>query len=714
MSHINKVIDADPHFVIDINTRNIKNVSQTKTSLVQYDHNSERFSFTLPRFVEGHDMTECNSVQVHYFSSANPDTKGLYEIDDLSICEEDTENVCCTWLISRNVTQTAGALQFILRFACLTDDGTEEYAWHTNPFRGISISAGMNNAEAVAEQYADILEQWKTQLFDASAEGVENINTAKTAAVAEIEAAGQRVADSLPDDYTAMSAKVDVLENEKISKDILATQCEVIERVRIKNSLPGNAIAPSTASATFLKKFDMTTSSGLIYTLLPYEKVYTSAYALICVTNADEVSLYGREPIENYSDDVTTITGRIVTVDIDAIKAKYPTAKYLYIGMEYATAVDLYTTDVSHIKWMNGATDRILSRESEKPLQNKVIANMVLPTMQVPAESVAVVGHEWNMYFDNIFPDFDTHGLFVKVSGISAELNERYLRITPTTEDVGDYTLDIQLCKRSNRSYDIVARQTMTLHIIQDESVGNKNILFIGDSLTNSAIYPAEIQHNLSHGEWSSVGTKEKTVSVNGDSLTVKHEGRNGWCVTDYVNPDTVSKYKDDTNPFINPNTNKFDFSYYLSNNNIVMPDVVCLNLGTNDTNNYRQLENTISAMNEMIASIHSVNANIIILIPLISNCAYHTSFNFLVRAGMVRDVYMQNYSARTDNVFLSDLYIGIDTVNDFPKTMTATSARNNTQIEVYSDAIHPNESGYLHFADCYYNHILYRLSTQE
>ena len=199
MSHINKVIDADPHFVIDINTRNIKNVSQTKTSLVQYDHNSERFSFTLPRFIEGHDMMECNSVQVHYFSSANPDTKGLYAIDDLSICEEDAENVCCTWLISRNVTQTAGALQFILRFACLADDGTEEYAWHTNPFRGISISAGMNNTEAVVEQYADILEQWRIELFSLTEEGIRNINTEKEKAVASVESAGQRVLGSLPE-----------------------------------------------------------------------------------------------------------------------------------------------------------------------------------------------------------------------------------------------------------------------------------------------------------------------------------------------------------------------------------------------------------------------------------------------------------------------------------------------------------------------------------
>lgn len=172
MSHVNKVIDADPHFEIDINTRNIKNVSQSKVSLVQYDHNSERFSFTLPRFVEGHDMLECNVVQVHYLSTANPDERGLYQITDLAECEENTDNVCCTWLISQNVTQNAGAIQFLLRFACVAEDGTIEYAWHTNPFTGIHVSAGMDNAEYIIEMYADIIEQWKNELWSTIKEDV--------------------------------------------------------------------------------------------------------------------------------------------------------------------------------------------------------------------------------------------------------------------------------------------------------------------------------------------------------------------------------------------------------------------------------------------------------------------------------------------------------------------------------------------------------------
>lgn len=261
MSHINKVIDADPHFVIDINTRNIKNVSQTKTSLVQYDHNSERFSFTLPRFIEGHDMMECNSVQVHYFSSANPDTKGVYAVTDLAICEEDTENVCCTWLISQNVTQTAGALKFMLRFACVAEDGTTEYAWHTNPFTGISISAGMNNAEAVVAQYADILEQWHVALFSLTEEGIRNINTAKAAAVEEVENAGERVANGLVGNTTFWVSIDGNNNNSGLSKEKpLATFAKAIslgaEEIYIKSGTYKERIVATTGQRLKIRPYD--------------------------------------------------------------------------------------------------------------------------------------------------------------------------------------------------------------------------------------------------------------------------------------------------------------------------------------------------------------------------------------------------------------------------------------------------------------------------
>ncbi len=66
MSHNHNIADSDTRFIIDPITRIIRNQASKKTTLMQNDHNSERFTFELPRYVEGHDMSLCNAVEIHY------------------------------------------------------------------------------------------------------------------------------------------------------------------------------------------------------------------------------------------------------------------------------------------------------------------------------------------------------------------------------------------------------------------------------------------------------------------------------------------------------------------------------------------------------------------------------------------------------------------------------------------------------------------------
>ena len=104
---------------------------------------------------------ECNRVEVHYTNNGIP---GVYEVSDLAVNEEDETKVHCSWLLSQNATKEVGSLHFLLRFACVAEDGIIDYAWNTAKFKGISISEGLYNSESIAEKYADVLEQWKQDL----------------------------------------------------------------------------------------------------------------------------------------------------------------------------------------------------------------------------------------------------------------------------------------------------------------------------------------------------------------------------------------------------------------------------------------------------------------------------------------------------------------------------------------------------------------------
>ena len=168
MSHSHSVTDADSFFEVDAITREVINKTPKKITLIQYDHNSEIFTFMLPRFIEGHDMMKSTKAEVHYINIAASGAntyKGVYEMSDLQIAPDDENKVICSWQISRNATQYAGILNFMVRFYCLDDEGNYVYVWNTATNSEITISSGMNNGETIIEEYPDILAQWKQEFF---------------------------------------------------------------------------------------------------------------------------------------------------------------------------------------------------------------------------------------------------------------------------------------------------------------------------------------------------------------------------------------------------------------------------------------------------------------------------------------------------------------------------------------------------------------------
>lgn len=164
MGHEHSVRDLDTHFIIDEITREIRNDSLKKIRLVQYDHNSERFTFSVNRMIEEHDMSLCNKVEIHYLNIdavTKEQRSGMYEATDLSA---DNDKVTCSWLISRNATQLVGSLNFIVRFMCV-ENGVVEYAWGSEVYKGITVASGINASEVFETEYADVIEQWKRSVM---------------------------------------------------------------------------------------------------------------------------------------------------------------------------------------------------------------------------------------------------------------------------------------------------------------------------------------------------------------------------------------------------------------------------------------------------------------------------------------------------------------------------------------------------------------------
>lgn len=228
------IVDGDPHFIINPISREIVNNSK-KTDLIQFDHNSERITFECPHFIEGHDMTFCNKVVIDYSVG---ESKGVYEVNDLAVKENDSDTVVFTWLISSNVTTTLGKIKFALTFKCVLPDGTVTYKWGTKRNDTLQCLETEQGNAWVAYDYPDILEQWKTKIFDARdnsvkdivsstnngvskivSEGksqVQAINTAGITVKNDIEKKASDTLATIPENYTQLDSDVSVLKSENV------------------------------------------------------------------------------------------------------------------------------------------------------------------------------------------------------------------------------------------------------------------------------------------------------------------------------------------------------------------------------------------------------------------------------------------------------------------------------------------------------------------
>lgn len=167
MPHTHGINDADTSFTIDPASRAVTNKSG-KVTLVQYDHDSEKFTFRIPRYVEDHDMTLCNKIEIHY---TNITRNKKEQNDDVYIVKKEdiifgSDTVFFSWTISSNATQLVGSLKFSITFICNDDENNIVYEWSTDQYTGIQILEKLTHTENLLNKYPDLIEQMKQEILN--------------------------------------------------------------------------------------------------------------------------------------------------------------------------------------------------------------------------------------------------------------------------------------------------------------------------------------------------------------------------------------------------------------------------------------------------------------------------------------------------------------------------------------------------------------------
>lgn len=170
MPHVHPVVDSDSRFVINSTTREIT-TNSSKTELIQGDHQSERITFEIPKIVEGHDMSLCDRIEIHYINidkKTKATSKDVYIADDVTV---DGDKLTFTWLISSNATKYQGSLNFVVIFICLDDEGNYIYKWSSEICKLLTVGASIYNSEHVVNNYSDALEAFRREVVDEASKG---------------------------------------------------------------------------------------------------------------------------------------------------------------------------------------------------------------------------------------------------------------------------------------------------------------------------------------------------------------------------------------------------------------------------------------------------------------------------------------------------------------------------------------------------------------
>lgn len=294
--HSHTVVDMDSYFVINPATRAIKNTTGRPVILIEGDHNSEIFTFEIPRYIEGHDMKLCTAVKVHYNNigeSVDEETgetivkenSGVADLTDLRVNPENADTVICSWTIKRKATRLDGMMDFLIQYLCAEPDGTVTYEWHTDFFTDVTVKPGRNNGDSEIEEYTDLLEQWRARLFGAGDSVVSNIEQATLSAQktiqqeseaqqSTIEAKGRETLDTIPPDYTELYYMAE--------ESIRTKACAVIVDVEGKYISVNDASSNSLQSLRIFGKTNQITTTGVQLVNLPDKEFSSAGINWIC------------------------------------------------------------------------------------------------------------------------------------------------------------------------------------------------------------------------------------------------------------------------------------------------------------------------------------------------------------------------------------------------------------------------------------------------
>lgn len=316
-----------------------------------------------------------------------------------------------------------------------------------------------------------------------------------------------------------------------------------------------------------------------------------------------------------------------------------------------------------------------------------------------------VEGKQFNLFLDNLTvkpPLTDNYNLLLDSSSPLVRKSKHY-QFTPGI-GAADFS---PVASVYNNNVQLLSSKTTTIRTHANSGgTGTKNVLLIGDSLTDLQTLPTNVKTLLD----ADVDVTFNQIGTRGD-VTGKHEGRASWRWEDYIKGDV---YSGSSNAFWIGG--QLDFSAYIVDNGFSGLDYVIINLGTNDVKQGSELISDFD-INAIIADAKTFidviisdfpSCKIAIVLPSLGSPIFLGDNNALFfRTSMAKLClkYLEEFddAAYNANVTTLSMNLWIDRGNSYPFTTEAISSIVTATGITITDAIHPLAIGYAQKAQSYY-----------
>lgn len=285
-------VESNEKCIIDPETREIEVPLTYQLLGVESDEKVERIEFQCPRIVG--DNIDLSELQIRInFRNANQETD-QYIVEDVTT---DGENITFSWLLSRKATAYKGTVSFIVCAVKISGDSiTNE--WNTTLAESEVLEGLEVDTPSPSEEQSDVIAQLLQIMKDTSDQAVEAVESAEATAKQAIEDYTEQMKATIPEDYTEMVKKVDMLERTKAPAIYQTVSGESLQ-------IEDSADAPMAGLRVFGKSRQVkTTGAQLIPCPIDEElESYDGFVAAISKDNGIEVTLKtGFNPINTNAD----------------------------------------------------------------------------------------------------------------------------------------------------------------------------------------------------------------------------------------------------------------------------------------------------------------------------------------------------------------------------------------------------------------------------